>query len=460
MMQGLVIVWILINTHVPLNCLNLVHDCLQNRDYALLQQDPTFRQALGQHCFCWGKQITITGPSQEHLLGHHLQTCHAEPRQIIECLVHMIIYRRQHDHLQICDWCGHTIETVDPHTEYDNHLAECPVLLHFATWLSIPFLPLTHGNSARGHSNADAGGVGKYGNGLRGSKRPHAEEKEGLSLKTLFAKQRLTRSRTSQASDPHGQSSSSTRTRLDGTTIPEQLCPLPVDEQGRYDCATTPRECNLEEGSTEKPGGHATETAPLFVPVQDPHSESYQTEGMQAGRSNLDLQPAISTGNEGRLLAFSDLEPQQQALGIGWQETQHSHGRDVDTAGTDISPAGTIRAGDQVSFLAEQNQGSASDPMETRTRHEECQASSDAQHLGGQLDMAIDLVTDQTASLDAIQNGGRAHESCETKVNRMPVCLSLMTMALLNDDVQCFVNTVFLTVCWSHLLCSDFTLST
>ena len=89
------------------------------------KQDPTFRQALCHHCFCCGKQITITGPSQEHLLRHHLQTCHAEPRQIIECLVHMIIYRRQHDHLQYCDWCGQTIVTVDPQSEYERLTLQC-----------------------------------------------------------------------------------------------------------------------------------------------------------------------------------------------------------------------------------------------------------------------------------------------------------------------------------------------
>ena len=158
------------DTHIPLTCLNLVHDCLQNRGFALLQQDPTFRQALCHHWFCCGKQITITGPSQEHLLRHHLQTRHAEPRQIIECLVHMIIYRRQRDHLQYCDGCGQTIVTVDPHTEYDNHLAECPVLLHFATWLSTPFLPLTHGSSTKGHPNADAGGAGQHGMDYTGLK--------------------------------------------------------------------------------------------------------------------------------------------------------------------------------------------------------------------------------------------------------------------------------------------------
>ena len=60
------------DTHLPLPCLNLVHDCLQTRDFALLQQDPTFRRALCDRCLCCGKKVTLTGPSQEHLLQHHL----------------------------------------------------------------------------------------------------------------------------------------------------------------------------------------------------------------------------------------------------------------------------------------------------------------------------------------------------------------------------------------------------
>ena len=33
-----------------------------------------------------------------------------------------------------------------------------------------------------------------------------------------------------------------------------------------------------------------------------------------------------------------------------------------------------------------------------------------------------------------------------------------MTLQLVNDDVQCFVNMVYLTVMWTHLMCSDFTM--
>ena len=228
------------DTHLPLPCLNLVHDCLQTRDFALLQQDPTFRRALCDRCLCCGKKVTLTGPSQEHLLRHHLRICHAEPRHIIDCLVQMVIYRKQHDHLQTCDWCGHNIVPVDARTEYDDHLAECPALLHFATWLSLPLHPVFYGDSTGRHSNADAGSSRQHGLGLRGVKRTRHEETEGsttnTSIKDFFARQRLQRSQRVQDGDAYGQSSAPPRAGSDGTTVPEQLCALPVDEQGGHDC--------------------------------------------------------------------------------------------------------------------------------------------------------------------------------------------------------------------------------
>ena len=147
-------------SHVPLKCLNLVHDCLQSRDFALLQQDLGFMTALRTTCLCCGKQVTLTGPVQEHVLRPHLQMHHAEPRHIIQSLIQMVIYRKQHDDLKFCDWCGTTIIPVDANIEYDDHLAECPVLLHFATWLSIPFLARYHGSDPRGRPNANVGGTG------------------------------------------------------------------------------------------------------------------------------------------------------------------------------------------------------------------------------------------------------------------------------------------------------------
>ena len=58
------------------------------------------------------------------------------------------------------------------------------------------------------------------------------------------------------------------------------------------------------------------------------------------------------------------------------------------------------------------------------------------------------------------QTGRRAHEIHEAEVNRMQLCCNLMALTLVNDDVQCYVNTVFITVYGTHLLCSDFVIKT
>ena len=74
--------------------------------------------------------------------------------------------------------------------------------------------------------------------------------------------------------------------------------------------------------------------------------------------------------------------------------------------------------------------------------------------------MAIDLSEDQNASSGSVQDGRRFDEDAEEQMNRGDLCLHLTRTVLTNDDVQCFVNTVFITVFWTHLLCSDFTLRT
>ena len=163
------------DTHVPMQSYLLVHDALKTRDFELLQQDQKFRETLRRTCLCCGKHVTLTGPSQDHVLRHHLQTQHPEPQQAIQCLLQMVIHRRMHEHLTTCDWCGTHIIPTHADNEYDAHLAECPVLLHFVTWLLIPLISVPHGSRAGGRSQPDQGRVGHAG-GIRGTKRQLPEE--------------------------------------------------------------------------------------------------------------------------------------------------------------------------------------------------------------------------------------------------------------------------------------------
>ena len=97
-------------------------------------------------------------------------------------------------------------------------------------------------------------------------------------------------------------------------------------------------------------------------------------------------------------MAVSSLEPCQQTSGVGWEETQHTHGRAADPVGNDSSSIGTTFTGGQVPLSTEQNQGCSSNPMEARDRCEKHLASSNAQRPDGELGVAIDLTTNQTQS--------------------------------------------------------------
>ena len=447
-------------THVPIRCIQIVQDCLKSRDFALLQQDPHLLQALKTSCLCCGKPVTLTGPAQEHVLRPHLQQHHAEPRHIIQCLIQMVIYRRKHDHLKHCDWCGTSIEPIDANTEYDDHLAECPVLLHFATWLSIPFLPRHYGSVPRGCLHADAGSARPYGPGLRGTKRPFAEEKTGSNLKTLFAKQRHEGSEPIQTPALDGAASSSSRERLDGTAGSEQLCHLSFHQQGGKVGTFASGKHGLEEGSEGQSGDHATATTPIPVSVEDSSPTSSQTEGMQTGRSTMGVKLAIPVVAEGRIMALSGLEQQEEVPRTGWEGQEHSYGGDAVTPGTTISNGGGSRSDREIPFPTKQIQGCASHPMEIGVGHEKQQATWSDSSFGGMHSVATSVTSHQEASSQSKQDGRRADEDGQVQLQRQRICIRLMELVIHNPNVQCFINTVFVSTWWIHLLCSDFSLTT
>ena len=242
-------------THVPIHLLLLMHDALKTRDFELLQQDSKFRELLRQQCLCCGKQVTLTGPAKDHVLRHHLQTMHPEPQQAIQCLIQMVIHRKGHDHLTTCDWCGVTIVPTTPHNEYDEHLAECPVLQHFVTWLLIPLTSSSHGSRAGGHGNTDPGCAGNAG-GLRGSKRPFSEEAKkesavGSTIKEAFSRQR--RRGTTQDADPDVPVGFEARAGSELPSSAEHFHPIHVDGEGRPDVPDPATKQQLETVATATP---------------------------------------------------------------------------------------------------------------------------------------------------------------------------------------------------------------
>ena len=141
-----------------------------------------------------------------------------------------------------CDWCGVTIVPTDATHEYDDHVAGCPVLLHFVTWLLIPLTSPSHGSRAGGRSIPDSGCTGDAG-GLGGSKRPLSEEAKkesavGATIQEAFNRRR--RRSSSKDAVPDVSTGSEARERSELPAPTEHLHPLHVHREGRAWC---PRSC-------------------------------------------------------------------------------------------------------------------------------------------------------------------------------------------------------------------------
>ena len=60
-------------THVPINSILHVCDCLRDREFRKLPMGTQFRNALRTRCLCCGKILPIGGLSEEHNLDFHLR---------------------------------------------------------------------------------------------------------------------------------------------------------------------------------------------------------------------------------------------------------------------------------------------------------------------------------------------------------------------------------------------------
>ena len=444
--------------HVPLRLLLLMHDALKTRDFELLQQDSKFRELLRQQCLCCGKAVTLTGPAKEHVLRHHLQTMHPEPQQAIQCLTQMVIHRKGHDHLTTCDWCGVTIVPTTPHNEYDEHLAECPVLQHFVTWLLIPLTSSSHGSRAGGHGNTDQGCAGNAG-GLRGSKRPLSEETKkepagGCTIKEAFSRQR--RRESSQDAIPDVPAGLEARAGPELPSSTKHLHPIHVDGEGRPDDPDTATKQQLETVATTAPSDSVPTTMPGAQCDADSGSKGHKSDGMQEGGSTVAIESSKQVDTTGCIMALPQVGPQVEILGGRYEDEQPSNEGPTADVGTDLQAPGKTRSGREVPCSSEQEQRSASGAMAVGTRHEGSQATQSPALLGELQCLAIGANQIETSPPAAIQAGRRPYEAQQEKIDLSMYCHILRELVLVNDDVQCYVNATFLTIMWTHLMCGDF----
>ena len=430
-------------THVPLRSFLLMHDALKTRDFELLQQDATFRAILSQQCLCCGKSVTLTGPAKEHVLHHHLQTMHPEPHQAIQCLIQMVIHRKGHDHLTTCDWCGVTIVPTHANNEYDDHLAECPVLLHFVTWLLVPLTSPSHGNRAGEHGISDQGCAGNAG-GLRGSKRPLSEEAKKESAVGT------TQSRTFKDAISDVSVGAAARERSELPAPAEHLHPLHVDGEERPDVTDSAEQFKLEATATATPSNPISSTMPGAQCDADSGSKSRQSDGMQEGGPLVALKPSKQDSATGFIMALSQMGSSEEILGGGCEGEQHTYeGPHADLM---ERPESIVR------FHSLQNQTGTSDPMEIGTGHEGSQVAQSIDFTGELQRVATHTDQTEPSSSTAVQISRRPYEAPQDPVARSLYCNILSELILVNDNVQCYVNATFLTIMWTHLMCGDFSM--
>ena len=107
-------------THVPINSILHVCDCLREREFQQLLEDDSFCNALRTRCLLCGKILTIGGPSAEHDLARNLHAEHSEPRQAIIVLIEMLQHFHENDSERTCEWC---LADLTQHADGDVYCA-------------------------------------------------------------------------------------------------------------------------------------------------------------------------------------------------------------------------------------------------------------------------------------------------------------------------------------------------
>ena len=205
-------------THIPINAILHVCDCLRDRQFQQLFQDKRVREALRTSCL--GKSLTLEGPAHDHNLNFHLQAEHPEPKQAINTLIDMLQEFHSNDREKQCEWCMQDLTTPTTDGDVSSHISECGVVRNFVTWLCSPLL--AHG-SRKARSTYRSSGAD--GTGLDQSSRITAETpKRKLTISALFQRQQCRRHHEDATTD--GSTSDQARERSSSHAESEQLHPL------------------------------------------------------------------------------------------------------------------------------------------------------------------------------------------------------------------------------------------
>ena len=338
-----------------------------------------------------------------------------------------------------------------------SHLTECGPIRNLIVWLCSPLLQHTHG-SRKSRSTSRSTGT----DGARLSqKRPPAETSTGTAGHTImaaFKRQQLGEHPKSAKAD--GPSPDTTRSRLSSYSESNMLHPLPALGPRWTDPNDHPTITGMEE---EQDGGR--ESAPETAPV-DPHSEhptgqSAKDQQLQTRGQTSDSQCEITPDIRGQKLALSAMVSSEKSSDDQCQTTGNCHGGDVDKSHR--AARFVQRRSSSSTFSRPQDHvlSGTRDTLETGPRCEEPATTPDDQQTCPIKCMAACITADETTQSFSEQGGGStaADVSEQAKENQLieQLQLSLQTLTLVNNAVECYINSAFWTVCWAHLLCTHYT---
>ena len=441
------------DAHLPHEQVLLLHDSLIDRNFKRLAEDDTFIEIFRTKCMCCGHQVNST-----EMLGQHLRARHAEPYQAIDCFVDMIVYYHSNDGDATCRWCQLNLQT--PQIDYEDHLAECSVLRHFATFLAQPLKQ--HGS--RG-TKPNAGGVRAHAEKLqpRANKRQEAS-KDQQPIGDFFKRQQRRRLQSSTTGGADGSSHSETRAGCAGNPEPMQLHPLSGDFTGLNSAIADEEIHGLERGQTTGDSRISTTCGASAVHSPNDVGQGSEDSNLQQKGSIVDclVEKQLDPGR--RLLAIPGLEPTDQSSGGTAKEKGYSDGRSADRTSRAHQHDLQGQGHRSIPLSEESTRSRTSLPMEAGCGFETSLATSELQHSSWKQCVAAGGDKDEGAQSKSEQIGGPSGSANETLAEIKEVTIvniaqfggCLQKLILVNNDTQCYLNAAFLTVCWCHLQCQGF----
>lgn len=442
-------------THIPINAILHVCDCLRDRQFKQLFQDQRVRDALRTSCFCCGKILTLEGPAHDHNLDFHLRAEHPEPKQAINTLIDMLQEFHSNYSEQKCEWCMADLTTPTTDGDVSSHISECGVVRNLVTWLCSPLL--SHGSRK---ARSTLRGSGADGTRLDKSFRPATETpKRKLTISAFFQRQQCSRHHQDATTD--GSASDQARERSGSHAESEQLHSFPTQRTG-WDHFRHPEPILRmeEERKAREQVPFKAALAPLH-PSAD-HDQGAKDSAMQEGGPTLGGKHQVSIAAGRSQLALSTVVPSKEDPCGEWQQTCGAHGGYHEGLAT---VAGTLPDGQysgQISLPSSSARPGPGDALEAGSGHEKSRDSHDHPTTGSIQPLATGVPADQTTFSAAEQIGGSTSAGPQTEVEEAQLithaCHCLQTITLANNDVECYVNSAFWSVCWVHLMCKQQTI--